>query len=196
MFLGPWELSMLHGLAVNLQRAPMVYRLWRQPNTLKVASSILAGWIQQLFPGPCRQWWRGGWRGLVVEYIVAIDATWAPGWCIVPLEHEPYCSAHCEWHFICHKDQWCESFFVARAVFGDVGGLQKLRHALYMTFHMWRTSLVRVILRGRHNICWRWRMNPVAPRIVNDVAYMTDITRKSHFAWQVHYLLTFEDDQN
>ena len=32
---------------------------------------------------------------------------------------------------------------------------------------------------------------PVAPRIVNDVSYVTDIT---HFAWQVQYLVTLEDE--
>ena len=25
---------------------------------------------------------------------------------------------------------------------------------------------------------------PVAPRIVNDVSYVTDITHESHFSWQ------------
>ena len=33
----------------------------------------------------------------------------------------------------------------------------------------------------------------VAPRIVNDVAYVTDITHESHFfAWQPQYLETLE----
>ena len=35
-------------------------------------------------------------------------------------------------------------------------------------------------------------MTPVAPRIVNDVSYVTDITHESHFAWQVQYLVTLE----
>ena len=33
---------------------------------------------------------------------------------------------------------------------------------------------------------------PVAPRIVNDVSYVTDITHESHFAWQAQYLETLE----
>ena len=37
-------------------------------------------------------------------------------------------------------------------------------------------------------------MTPVAPRIVNDVSYVTDITHESHFAWQVQYLVTLEDE--
>ena len=37
-------------------------------------------------------------------------------------------------------------------------------------------------------------MTPVAPRIVNDVSYVADITHESHFAWQVQYLVTLEDE--
>ena len=37
-------------------------------------------------------------------------------------------------------------------------------------------------------------MTHVAPRIVNDVSYVTDITHESHFAWQVQYLVTLEDE--
>ena len=35
-------------------------------------------------------------------------------------------------------------------------------------------------------------MSPFAPRIVNDVSYVTDITHESHFSWQAHYLVTLE----
>ena len=30
---------------------------------------------------------------------------------------------------------------------------------------------------------------PVAPHIVNDVAYVTEINHESHFAWQAQYLV-------
>ena len=33
-------------------------------------------------------------------------------------------------------------------------------------------------------------MTPVAPRIVNDVSYVTDINHESHFAWQAQHLAT------
>ena len=36
-------------------------------------------------------------------------------------------------------------------------------------------------------------MSPVAPRIVTEVSYVTDINHESHFAWQVQYSVTFED---
>ena len=34
----------------------------------------------------------------------------------------------------------------------------------------------------------------VAPRIVNNVSYVTDANHESHFAWQVQYLVTLEDE--
>ena len=37
-------------------------------------------------------------------------------------------------------------------------------------------------------------MNRVAPRIVNDVLYLTRINHYRHFAWQVQYLVKLEDD--
>ena len=33
---------------------------------------------------------------------------------------------------------------------------------------------------------------PVAPRIVNDDSYATDINHESHFAWQGQYLVILE----
>ena len=41
---------------------------------------------------------------------------------------------------------------------------------------------MRVILPSRHSIWRRWRVSTVAPRIVNEVSYVTDITHESHFA--------------
>ena len=35
---------------------------------------------------------------------------------------------------------------------------------------------------------------PVAPRIVNDVSYVTDLTHERHFAWQGQYLETLEGE--
>ena len=34
----------------------------------------------------------------------------------------------------------------------------------------------------------------VAPRIVNDVSYVTRINHEIHFAWQVQYLVTLQGD--
>ena len=35
---------------------------------------------------------------------------------------------------------------------------------------------------------------PVAPRIVNDVSYVTQINHESHFAWQAQYLVRLAAD--
>ena len=53
---------------------------------------------------------------------------------------------------------------------------------------------MRVILRGRRSIWRRWRLSTVAPAIVNDVSYVTDIPHESHFAWQAQYLETLEGE--
>ena len=53
---------------------------------------------------------------------------------------------------------------------------------------------MRAILRGRHSIWSRWRMSPVAPRIVNNVSYVRKINHESHFAWQAQYLMRLEGD--
>ena len=37
-------------------------------------------------------------------------------------------------------------------------------------------------------------MTLVAPRILNDVSYVRRINHEIHFAWQVHYLVSFEVD--
>ena len=37
-------------------------------------------------------------------------------------------------------------------------------------------------------------MTAVAPRIVNDVSYVTTIKHASHSAWQVQYLVRFDRD--
>ena len=75
--------------------------------------------------------------------------------------------------------------FVAGAVFGEVGGWLDWLHALEMRFHMWRRSSMTFILRGRRSIWWGWMVTVLAPRIGNDVSYVTQIIDDIHFAWQV-----------
>ena len=66
--------------------------------------------------------------------------------------------------------------------------------ALEMTFQRWRRSGMTFILRGRHSIWWCWRVTLVAPRIGNDVSYVTQITDDIHFAWQAQYLVRLAGD--
>ena len=102
--------------------------------------------------------------------------------------------ADSKWRFICDADQSWDSFCVAGAVFGEVGGWHCLLRAFSMTFHMWRGSIMRCILRGRRSIWWGSSLTLLAPRILNDVAYMTRINHEIHFAWQAQYLVRFEVD--
>ena len=37
-------------------------------------------------------------------------------------------------------------------------------------------------------------MTPVAPRIVNNVSYVTRINHENDFSWQVQYFVMLEDD--
>ena len=84
--------------------------------------------------------------------------------------------------------------FVAGAVLGEFEGWLYLLRALEMTFHMWRGSLMRFILRGRRSIWCSWRVTLVALRIGDDGLYMTWITHDIHFVWQAQYLLKLEGD--
>ena len=95
---------------------------------------------------------------------------------------------------MCDEDQSWESFFVASALVGEVGGWLLMRRLLYWTFHVWRGSIMTVIFRGRRTIWWCWRVTPIAPRIVLDVSCVTRINHDSHFSWQAHYLVMLEGD--
>ena len=77
---------------------------------------------------------------------------------LVRLEGDLTASAHWKWRFICDADHWWHWFFVAGAVFGEVGGWLDLLHALEMTFSMWRRSWTTFILCGRRTIWWGWRV--------------------------------------
>ena len=53
---------------------------------------------------------------------------------------------------------------------------------------------MRFILRGRRSIWCTCRVTFVAPRIVNDVSYVTRINHEIHFARQAPYLVRLEGD--
>ena len=111
---------------------------------------------------------------------------------LLRLEVDIACSAHCKWRFMCDADQSWDSFCVAGAVFAEVGGWLCLLCAMEMTFHMRRGSIMRFILRGRRSICWGSRLTLLAPRILNDVSYVTRINHEMHFAWQAQYLVKLD----
>ena len=84
--------------------------------------------------------------------------------------------------------------FVAGAVFAEFQGWLYLLRALEMRFHMWRRSLMTLILCGRRSIWWGWRVTLLAPRIGNDVSYVIGINDAIHFACQAQYLVSFKGD--
>ena len=67
-----------------------------------------------------------------------------------------------------------------------------LLRALEMMIHMWRRSLMTFIWCGWRSIWWSWRVTWLAPRIGNDVSYVTQTTDDIDFAWQVQYLVRLE----
>ena len=75
-----------------------------------------------------------------------------------------------------------------------LGGWLYWLHALEMRFHMWRKSFLTFILRGRRSIWWGWRVTWLAPRIGNELSYVTQIIDDIHFAWQAQYLVRLEGD--
>ena len=48
--------------------------------------------------------------------------------------------------------------------------------------------------RGRRSIWWGWRVTWLAPRIGNDVSYVTQITDDIDFVWQAQYLVRLAGD--
>ena len=65
------------------------------------------------------------WRGSIMTFIFPWQAPY-----LVKLEGDFTCSAHWKWCFICDADQRCDSFCVAGAIFGEVGGWLLLLRAL------------------------------------------------------------------
>ena len=68
-----------------------------------------------------------------VSYVMRINHEIHFAWqaqYLVRLEVDACCSAHCKWRFICDADQSWDSFCVAGAVSGEVGGRFLLLRAL------------------------------------------------------------------
>ena len=142
----------------------------------------LKSWASR-FRGRRSIWW--GWRvtllapriGNDVSYVRQIpddlDIVWQAQY-LARLAGD-FTFVHWKWRFICEADPWWLRYCVAGAVFGEVGGWLHFLCALEMKFHMSSRSLMMFILRGRRNIWWCWRVTLLAPRIGNDVSYVTQI---------------------
>ena len=95
-------------------------------------------------------------QGVSAE-ILSFKISWQAQY-LVRLEGDFTCSTHWKWRFICDADQGCDSFCVAGAIFAEFEGWLYLLRALEMTFHMWRRSLMTLILCGRRSIWWGWKV--------------------------------------
>ena len=65
-----------------------------------------------------------------------------------------------------------------------------------MTFHLFSRNFCE-ILEGHFSageVFGDVTVTFVAPRIVNNVSYVTRINHESHFAWQAQYSVMLEDD--
>ena len=162
----------------------------------------LKSWASR-FRGRRSIWW--GWKVILLAPRVGNDVSYVTqiiddvhfAWqaqYLVRLEGDFTCSARWKWRFICRADHRWRSFCVAGAVFSEVGGWLYLLHALEMTFHMWRRSLMTCILRGRRSILGGWRVTLLAPRIGNDVSYVRQIPDDLDIAWQAPYLVRLAGD--
>ena len=57
-----------------------------------------------------------------------------------------------------------------------------------------RDQILNSEFGGRRSTWWVWRVTWLAPRISNDVSYVTRINYEIHFAWQAQYLVKLEGD--
>ena len=83
--------------------------------------------------------------------------------------------------------------FYPRIMFGLCSDY--VRNVVESSFY-WRKQLTEFPLKSwtYSSIWWGWRLTVLAPRIVNDVSYVTRINDEIHFAWQAQYLVRFEVD--
>ena len=137
--------------------------------------SVWWGWTVTLLPPRI-----GNEVAYVTQIIDDLHFAWQAQY-LVRLQGAFACSAHWKWGCMCDADHWWLAFCVAGAVFGEVAGCLCLLRAVEMRLHMWRRSLMTCILRGRRSIWWGCRLPLLAPRIGNDVWYVSHITGDIHF---------------
>ena len=111
-----------------------------------------------IFRGRRSIWW--GWRLMPVaprivndvSYVMRINHDSPFAWqaqYLVRLEGDSCCSAHCKWRFICDADQSWDSFCVAGAIFGEVGGLMLVAPRI--------VNDVSYVMRINHEIHFAWQ---------------------------------------
>ena len=79
--------------------------------------------------------------------------------------------------------------FYPRIMFRLSSECRRIVFLLAEAIHGVSAEILNSEFRGRRSIWWGWRVTLLAPRIVNDVSYVTRINHEIHFAWQAQYLV-------
>ena len=85
--------------------------------------------------------------------------------------------------------------FYPRIILGlssDILGYPRIVFLLAEAFREYPLKSWASRFRGRRSIWWGWRVTWLAPRIGNDVSYVTQTTDDIDFVWQVQYLVRLE----
>ena len=135
----------------------------------------------------------GGSNSWILRWNLEFRISWQAQ-CLVMLEGDSCCSAHCNGRFMSDEHQSSASFFVAGAMFGEVGGWLLMPRALYWTFHVRQGSIIAVIFRCRRNIGSCWRCDSRCSAQCNGCS-MSDEHKSSAFSsCQAQYLVKLGDD--
>ena len=81
-----------------------------------------------------------------------------------------------------------------RIVFGLSSDYPRIVFLLAEAFREYPLKSSASRFRDRRSIWWGWRVTSLAPRIGNEVSYVTQIIDDIHFAWQAQYLVRLEGD--
>ena len=81
----------------------------------------------------------------------------------------------------------------ARIMLGSFSDHSRIGRALEMTFHPFSANFFEI--RDGH-FSWQaqYLVTHVAPRIVNNVSFVSRINHEIHFAWQAQYLVSLDND--
>ena len=77
----------------------------------------------------------------------------------------------------------------SRIILGSCSDRPRIGNDVQIPLRFWT-----VIFRGRRSIWWVWTMTHVAPRIVNNVSFVSRINHEIHFSWQAQYLVKLDND--
>ena len=121
-----WEIAgARNGVFFNTKSSPR----WDEegPRSRGCEMTVLLSECRRIVVGLCSNRLSiGGSTSQICRWNLELRISWQAQY-LVTLKGDFSCSAHCNWRFICHADEWWGSCGVAGAVFGEVGGCLLLR---------------------------------------------------------------------